>query len=291
MSARTRLPQEADAADPAEVRWDRVELPDAWPDRVSPRHPAASLRMLRTFATGRGGPIELPPDLPGREAIPRYVLQEFHNLPNGNYSRSMASGYARGFDRAMLGRLRPLRVRIGEALRDCDAVLDVGCGAGHLAAAIHREGVPEVWGIDPSPYLLKIAQRRCPDLHLVQGVGERCGFRAERFDGIGVCFVLHELPQGIADRVLAECHRLLRPGGRLCLVEPGADQWELSVPRLVGQHGWRGLYFWLLAHFAFEPFLATFHRRDVTSWLATHGFEVLDTHDHFPARYWHAQRR
>ena len=32
----------------------------------------------------------------GKDTIPAYVLQEFHNLPNGNYSNSLMRGYIAG---------------------------------------------------------------------------------------------------------------------------------------------------------------------------------------------------
>jgi ubiquinone/menaquinone biosynthesis C-methylase UbiE len=83
------------------------------------------------------------------------VLQEFHNVPNGNYSNALSRGYARGFDIAMLGTMRDTRRRMAEALASCDAVLDVGCGGGASSEALVAAGVREVWGLDPSLWLNK----------------------------------------------------------------------------------------------------------------------------------------
>src|SRR5207249_11302856 len=90
--------------------------------------------------------VELPPGLPGAGILPRYLLREFHNLPNGYYSRRISTGYARAFDVVMLGTLRRARRRMVQRLAHLRSVLDVGCGAGQLAGALERAGVPDVWG-------------------------------------------------------------------------------------------------------------------------------------------------
>src|SRR5262249_39465900 len=154
--------------------------------------------------------VELPGGLPLAAEIPRYALQEFHNLPNGNYSNRLTHGYAIGFDCVMLGRMRPARRRMASALAGCRAVLDVGCGGGASTEALVAEGIPEVWGLDLSPYLLRCADARVPGARFVQGVAEHTGFRDERFDGIACCFVFHELPPRAADRALAELARIAR---------------------------------------------------------------------------------
>ena len=49
--------------------------------------------------------------------LPPYLLQEFHGMPNGYYSSTVAAGYARGFEVVMLGRMRALRARDGPSPR------------------------------------------------------------------------------------------------------------------------------------------------------------------------------
>src|SRR5262249_23498189 len=155
--------------------------------------------------------------------IPRYVLQEFHNVPNGNYSNGLTRGYAKGFDLAMLGRMGPARRRLADALAECESVLDVGCGGGASTQALAPPHAAELWGLVPSPYLLGCAAARVPDGRFVQGVAEEPAFADSRFDGIACCFVFHELPPRAAARALAEIARILRPGGRLAIVEPAAE--------------------------------------------------------------------
>jgi ubiquinone/menaquinone biosynthesis C-methylase UbiE len=191
----------------------------------------------------------------------------------------------------MLGVMSERRQRIADALRDCRSVLDIGCGPGQVAGRILNAGVEDVWGLDPSPYLLQLAQRSFPALRLVQGIAEDMPFSAQRFDGVAACFLFHELPPARIAAALDECHRILRPGGRLYIVEPGPDQFYGSFFGMLKRFGWRGLYFRTLARMVHEPFVAAFHKSDKTQLLAKHGFEVIEALDTFPTQEWFAARR
>ena len=273
------------------ITWSSLELPDAWPDTISMGQVRELWRVAVRVLRGPHGGVTLPEPLTGRERIPRYALQEFHNLPNGNYSKHVTHGYSTGFDTVMLGVMRRRRGTIAKALADCSSVLDLGCGAGHTAGAILEQGVCEVWGLDPSPYLLQHAARLYPGVRFVQGVAEDIEFREERFDGVCACFLLHELPPRATERTLAECHRILRPGGTLVVTEPGREQWRTPAPQLLWRHGWRGLYFRALARVVYEPFLDAFHRRDVPSLLERCGFAEIREENDFPTTCWSAVRR
>src|SRR5262245_55421984 len=130
-------------ADGTPVDWSAVRLPDAWPDRLRLRHPRdLALFVARLF--GRRRRVEVPAALPGVEALPEYLRQEFHHLPNGNYSKRIVRGYANGFDLLMLGRARRARAAIARRLAGCASVLDLGCGSGGLAGELVAAGIPEV---------------------------------------------------------------------------------------------------------------------------------------------------
>ena len=269
--------------DPIPLRWAEVDLPDAWTDR-EPRGARGAWRLIRHALRRRRARVELPAGLPLSAEIPRYALQEFHNIPNGNYSNRLTRGYATGFDVAMLGRMRPARRRMASALAGCRSVLDVGCGGGASTAALAAHGIAEVWGLDPSPYLLRCAAARVPGAHFVQGIAEATGFADGRFDGVACCFVFHELPPRAADRALAELARILRPGGRLAIVEPAAEQYQTGAWRLFVRHGPPGAWFRVLARAIHEPFAAEWHRRDARAWLAANGFAVAQDRIDFPVR-------
>ena len=272
------------------IDWATVALPDAWADRIDWTHLPDLKRVARTLLGRAHRPVQLPADLPGRELIPKYVLQEFHNLPNGNYSKSFSRGYAQGFDRVMLGSLTQGRQRVAAALRGAQCALDLGCGAGRQAAALRDAGIADVWGLDPSPYLLQYAARAHERINWVQGVAENTGLADGQFDAVAVCFVFHEIPPHYLRRALLELARITRPGARLAVLEPSPVQWQQGYRWLWRHYGWRGLYFRALAQRAHEPFADAWHRQDFTALLAEVGFTVREEETGCPFRFFLAER-
>ncbi len=97
-------------------------------------------------------------------------------------------------------------------------VLDVGVGTGLVSRQAARiVGTPNlVTGIDPSPGMLENAQ--VPDgVKLVRGSVEHLPFADASFDFVTMGYALRH----IADLSIAfsECFRVLRPGGRFCILE------------------------------------------------------------------------
>jgi len=274
----------AAAVDPRAPDWRTIELPDAWPDRVSWRRPAVIWRWLRCLFGARQLDA-LPAGMPGREGVPDYALQAFHNLPNGNFSRRATRGYIVGFDRAMLGRMTAARRRLAEYLAGSQAALDVGTGGGRTAAALRASGVREVWGVDPSPYMLQHAAREHAEIRFVQGSAENTGFPDARFDAIAVCFVLHEIPARYLARCLAELRRILKPGGRVAICEPSSAQLGGGFWAQLRAHGFVRAYFHLLARVVYEPFVRAWHRIDVPALLVAAGFEVVGDEQDPPVRF------
>jgi SAM-dependent methyltransferase len=93
-------------------------------------------------------------------------------------------------------------------------ILDAGCGAGPLLAALRDRGAI-VTGFDSSAGMLELARRRLgdgADLHLADLV-RALPFPDAAFDDVIACLVLHYLEDWTAP--LAELRRVLTPGGRL----------------------------------------------------------------------------
>jgi SAM-dependent methyltransferase len=93
-------------------------------------------------------------------------------------------------------------------------ILDAGCGAGALSAALRDRGAV-VTGIDASAGMLALARRRLGDdaaLH-VADLRDRLPFADGAFDDVVASLVLHYLEDW--GPTLAEMRRVLRPGGRL----------------------------------------------------------------------------
>lgn len=271
-------------ADPLVPDWHSLNLPDAWPDNLNFANPRELFPFLKKLLSRSRQAVDLPTDVPGAARIPKYVLQEFHNLPNGNYSKRFTRGYITGFDRLMLGSLTAVRENVASLMAGLDSAVDIGCGGGHMAGALKRAGVEDVWGVDPSPYLLQHAAQDYPDIKFVQGIAEQTGFPDQRFGGIAVCFLLHELPPKYLDQALREFNRILQPGGLLAISEPSEIQLKNHWRRLWREWGWSGIYFHCLARFVFEPFVDAWHRQDITTKLGEMGFEVVEDRDALPIR-------
>lgn len=285
---------------PVNERVDSLALPQPWVDEPLPRtwpdREQSLWKLVRWFLSapfGRRPLAEVPSELALARPVPDYAREAFHGLPNGYYSIDLVEGYDRGFEVSMLGKGQPARRRLAAHFRGAARVLDVGCGSGRLAEAMCAENVPEVWGIDPSPYMLQRAQRRTPSLHAVQGLIEDTDFPDACFDGAGAFFVFHELPRAVADQALEELARIVRPGGLLCMADPAEEHGKpKSVLSLVRQHGVGALYFHMLARMVYEPFLADWRGiRDYGAWLSAHGFELVQREVRVPFATLVARRR
>jgi ubiquinone/menaquinone biosynthesis C-methylase UbiE len=95
-------------------------------------------------------------------------------------------------------------------------ILDAGCGAGPLSAALRDRGAV-VTGLDSSAGMLELARRRLgDDAHLQQAdLTSPLPFPDNAFDDVIASLVLHYLEDWTAP--LAELRRVLAPGGRLIM--------------------------------------------------------------------------
>jgi demethylmenaquinone methyltransferase/2-methoxy-6-polyprenyl-1,4-benzoquinol methylase len=97
-----------------------------------------------------------------------------------------------------------------------DAVLDACCGTGDLAIACARAG-GRVTGVDFSERMLERARRKAPELEWIEGDLLALPFADESFDAATVGFGVRNVED--LDRALLELRRVLRPGGRLGILE------------------------------------------------------------------------
>ena len=108
-------------------------------------------------------------------------------------------------------------------VREGDRVLDVAGGSGDLALALARRVGPtgEVWLTDVNRAMLEAGRDRLLDdglvLPLAQCDGERLPFREASFDCVTVAFGLRNMTR--KETALAEMRRVLKPGGRLLVLE------------------------------------------------------------------------
>jgi len=108
-------------------------------------------------------------------------------------------------------------------LRPGERVLDVASGSGDLAQAFARRVGPagEVWATDINRSMLERGRDRLLDTGCltpaVQCDAERLPFRAASFDCVAVGFGLRNMTN--KEAALADMTRVLRPGGRLVVLE------------------------------------------------------------------------
>ena len=106
-----------------------------------------------------------------------------------------------------------------------ESVLDVGCGTGTLAleASKHVGKTGRVSGIDPSAQLLVGARRKAKRASLPidfqSGQIERIPFPDQSFDVVLSTFVLHHVPDDLKRQGLSEIVRVLKPAGRLLVID------------------------------------------------------------------------
>ncbi|HKH32259.1 MAG TPA: bifunctional demethylmenaquinone methyltransferase/2-methoxy-6-polyprenyl-1,4-benzoquinol methylase UbiE [Gaiellaceae bacterium] len=101
-------------------------------------------------------------------------------------------------------------------VRPGDSVLDACCGTGDLAVAAAREG-GRVTGLDFSERMLERARRKAPELEWVEGDLLALPFADGSFDAATVGFGVRNVDD--LERGLAELRRVLRPGGRVGVLE------------------------------------------------------------------------
>lgn len=173
-------------------------------------------------------------------AYPDWYLQHWHFLPEGYLSRRSAAAYEAAIPRlynalretsaitAVLERVRPTEAR---------DVLELGCGPGHLLRAV-AQALPgtRITGVDLSPFQLERAAAAVKELTgvtLLHGDAASTALDDESFDVVAAMHVLGHMPMAAATRVMAEARRLLRPGGRLMVVDhrwhPAVRAWGLRT--------------------------------------------------------------
>jgi ubiquinone biosynthesis O-methyltransferase len=150
-------------------------------------------------------------------------------------------------------------------------VLDLGCGGGFMAAALAERGA-RVWGIDISETAIAAASRHAAanslPIDYCVGDGVSLPYPDHSFD-IVVCVDVFEHVENLG-RMLAEIHRVLRPGGRLLFDTINGTRLAAFVMVTIGEAFLR-----LAPRGAHDP--ALFVRpRTLAKQLGDLGFEVGD---------------
>ena len=129
-----------------------------------------------------------------------------------------------------------------------EKILEIGFGTGHTLVALARAVGPKgrVFGIDLSNRMVQLARKRLADAGLSDRARLRCGdaaqlpYSADSMDAAFFCFTLELFDTPEIPRVLGECRRTLRPGGRIVVV---------GMSKEGGREPLVGVFEWTHRHF------------------------------------------
>jgi ubiquinone/menaquinone biosynthesis C-methylase UbiE len=131
---------------------------------------------------------------------------------------------------------------------DGESVLEIGCGTGHslvsLAKAVGPRG--KVFGIDLSDKMLKVAKANLANASLLDRSRLRCGdatqlpYTESSMNAVFMSFTLELFDSPEIPKVLGECLRVLRPGGRIVVV--GMSK-EAKHDPMIGAFEWTHEHF------------------------------------------------
>jgi ubiquinone/menaquinone biosynthesis C-methylase UbiE len=162
---------------------------------------------------------------------PDYYLQNFHFQSGGWLTEESADRYDTQVEVLFKGTANAMRRQalppLAEAFAGRDQrklrLIDIGCGTGRFL-----DFVKQAWprlpalGLDLSEAYIGHARRhlkRWSRTHLVVANAEAIPVPDNFCDAVTSIFVLHELPPGVRRTVIAEAARMLKPGGRLVLLD------------------------------------------------------------------------
>jgi len=120
-----------------------------------------------------------------------------------------------------------------------DCVLEVGCGTGTLTLAAKCQAGPsgKAFGIDVIPGMIELSQRKAAqaneDVTFQLGSIDDIPFSANQFDVVMCSFMIFHMSENTRRRGIAEIYRVLRPMGRLLVLDLALPTQPL--PRAIAQ--------------------------------------------------------
>jgi ubiquinone/menaquinone biosynthesis C-methylase UbiE len=166
-----------------------------------------------------------------RGRLPDYYLQNFHFQSGGWLTEDSADRYDTQVEVLFKGTANAMRRQalppLAEAFAGRDQrklrLIDIGCGTGRFL-----DFVKQAWprlpalGLDLSEAYIRHARRhlrRRSRIDLVVANAEAIPAPDDSCDAVTNIFMLHELPPEVRRTVIGEAARVLKPGGRLILMD------------------------------------------------------------------------
>ncbi|KGE04503.1 class I SAM-dependent methyltransferase [Pseudohaliea rubra] len=211
-----------------EMMWSSAQLP------VERSLSSLIARARKRCSTGS---LTLDPKLP----IPAYhTAVDIHCQPGGYHTEYTADDVAQGaiYDRAVylyaMGQMGENNADMGDSTINWlkanypdfspAKILDMGCSVGHSTLP-YASSFPaaEVHAIDVAAPMLRYAHARAAAMgfpvHFSQQNAEATSYEDNSFDLVVSHILLHETSSAAIKNIIAECHRVLKPGGLMLHVE------------------------------------------------------------------------
>ena len=195
---------------------------------------------------------------------PRWYLQRWHFLPEGYFSpRSVRWSERLIVPLYNMGRAANVYAAVSREIAVAEAmtIVQLGCGSGLGVEAV-RKAFPsaEVVGVDLSPFMLEAATARVGEgterARLIHADARSIAMKTGSVDMVFAVHVLGHVPANVSDAMAEESARLLRPGGRMVVVD---HRWH-RLPETAGlftESSRRPLVAGVLAMTVFERNVAT----------------------------------
>jgi len=158
----------------------------------------------------------------------RSKSQEFFSSSAGQWDRLREELFGDRFHLAAIAGFAGSKWTVG----------DLGCGTGQVTSSL-APFVERVIAVDGSAAMLQAARKRLqafPNVELRRGELETLPIDNEDLDAATLMLVLHHLSEPA--RALAEVHRVLKPGGRLIVVDMLPHDREIYRQQM--GHAWLG---------------------------------------------------
>lgn len=174
-------------------------------------------------------------------------------------------------------------------LKDGNKLLDVACGTGDQGFAALKTADIEVMGLDFSANMLELAKKKIDKrglsekFQVVQGDAEKLPFPDNSFDALSISYGIRNV--GTISAALSEFYRVLKPGGRISILEFSEPQgwffgrlyrfyFDHILPKVAGMMSSKSAYTYLPESVRHFP-----DRSDFKDLLSSEGFEEVRHRD------------
>ncbi|MGG6269760.1 class I SAM-dependent methyltransferase [Leptolyngbya sp. AN03gr2] len=199
-----------------------------------------------------------------------YKTQNFHGIEGGYLTIGAATSYDPITQLALPPNETWVRQQVIDAIQGQPLrILDLGCGTGSTTVLL-KQAFPsaEVFGLDLSPYMLAVADRKARqanlNIHWIHGKAEHTKFPDRSFDLVTASLLFHETPPSISKLILQECFRLLKSSGEVVILD--------GSQKTLRQTEW-------LTQIFEEPYINDYAQDSIEAWMGAAGLAAVHSQE------------